>query len=342
MGSDAYQTLAERLNYPDSKYLHRILEVLMTPQQAELVALVPAPVEEMATKLGVTVDVVEQEIDDLCQRGVIYPTPKGYYFARRGLIQLHQSTLCDPRYDAYYGSKLSDAWEDFFQNEWCREIARERLATTPRALRIVPMYQAIKDIAGVQPWEDMREILRESTAIAAIPCVCRRQTGNRCGRALDVCLHLDKPAEYIIERGLGRKLSLEEAISVVDTSEEDGLLHRLFNQRSNYGLICNCCVDDCVELLSFDKVGKLHEGDAKSRFEAVVDQELCNGCQICVERCQYDAIEMVKLPAYKKLKAAIDLDKCMGCGACVIKCEQEALSLKLVRPEEHVPVVLTP
>ena len=97
MGADAYKILAERLNYPDSKYLRRILEVLMTPQQAELVALVPAPVEELATKLGLTIDVVEQEIEELYQRGITYPTPKGYYFARRGLIQLHQNTLGDPR-----------------------------------------------------------------------------------------------------------------------------------------------------------------------------------------------------------------------------------------------------
>ena len=161
------------------------------------------------------------------------------------------------------------------------------------------MYQAIKDIPGVQPWENIREIIRQARTVAVVPCVCRRQTGNRCGRAIDVCLNLDEAAEYAIERGTGRQLSPEEAMSVVDIAEDEGLVHRLFNRRSRYGIICNCCADDCIELLSYIKVGKLHEGDAKSRFEAMVDQNLCDGCQICVERCLYDAIQMVKLPAHK-------------------------------------------
>ena len=335
MGNDAYRTLGERMKYPDSKYFRRVLEILMTPQEAELAVLVPAPTEELAIKLGLTVEVVEQKLEELYQRGVLIPTSKGYFFAR-SLIHLHEITLCDPRYDAYYGQKLCDAWEDFFQHEWYKDLARKRIAATPRPMRVIPMYQAIKDIPGVQPWEDIREIIRQAQTLAVVPCVCRRQS-KRCERAIDVCLNLDESAEYAIKRGTGRKLSPEEAISVVDIAEDDGLVHRLFNRRGRYGIICNCCADDCVELVAYAKIGKLHEGDAKSRFEAMVDQDLCNGCQICIERCPYDAIQMVKLPTYKKLKAAVDPEKCFGCGACVIKCGQEALSLRLIRPQEHVP-----
>ncbi len=78
----------------------------------------------------------------------------------------------------------------------------------------------------------------------------------------------------------------------------------------------------------------------KSRFQVVVDQDLCNGCQTCAaEHCMFDAIEMVKVPNSKKLKASVDPEKCYGYGACVLKCTPEALTMKMVRPLEHIPEV---
>ena len=75
----------------------------------------------------------------------------------------------------------------------------------------------------------------------------------------------------------------------------------------------------------------------KSRFQAMVDQDLCNGCQVCVDRCQFDAIEMVRPEGSKKYKAVVDAEKCWGCGACYIKCAPVAITLELVRPAAHIP-----
>ena len=79
----------------------------------------------------------------------------------------------------------------------------------------------------------------------------------------------------------------------------------------------------------------------KSRFIAIVDEKTCIGCQDCVDRCQFDAIEMVKPEGSKKskkLKAKIDADACYGCGVCVIGCDKvDALSMKIVRPPDHIP-----
>jgi ferredoxin len=56
-----------------------------------------------------------------------------------------------------------------------------------------------------------------------------------------------------------------------------------------------------------------------------------------VERCAFDAIEMEKPAGSKKLKAKISSENCFGCGACVTGCDTSAITLKVVRPPEHIP-----
>ena len=59
----------------------------------------------------------------------------------------------------------------------------------------------------------------------------------------------------------------------------------------------------------------------------------------------FDAIEMkrVKTPTTKKgkkgkLKSTIIDENCWGCGVCVLACDEaNAMSMKAVRPPEHIP-----
>ena len=40
----------------------------------------------------------------------------------------------------------------------------------------------------------------------------------------------------------------------------------------------------------------------------------------------------------KKLKTKVDPEACYGCGVCVVGCDKiNALSMKLVRPPDHIP-----
>jgi NAD-dependent dihydropyrimidine dehydrogenase PreA subunit len=104
---------------------------------------------------------------------------------------------------------------------------------------------------------------------------------------------------------------------------------------------CPCCCHCLSPGLNYGKpykgYGKVQAGNAPSRFRPVIDLELCNGCQTCVERCHFSAIEMIKTPGSKKMKAAILDDNCVGCGLCVFKCPQKAMRLEVVKPPEHIP-----
>ncbi len=216
-----------------------------------------------------------------------------------------------------------------------------------RISRVLPARKAIEGLDGILPCEDYHEILRTQDIIAVVPCSCRVRTtavGEQCAHTAEAetwhCLQFGRGAEYVINRGSGRRLTADQAISLCDEIEEDGLIHRWANNATVTGVntSCNCCRDCCEEYVSLDVAGMpVADWWEKSRYEAYVDDlESCSGCQDCIERCQFDAISMYR-DKDGELKAAIDKDKCFGCGACVVGCPYGSLKMRCVRSPEHIP-----
>jgi MinD superfamily P-loop ATPase len=73
-----------------------------------------------------------------------------------------------------------------------------------------------------------------------------------------------------------------------------------------------------------------------NRFLAVVEEEKCNGCGICVQRCPFDAVEMKPGAAPEELISSVNAERCKGCGLCIITCKPNALTYKIVRPPEYL------
>ena len=59
---------------------------------------------------------------------------------------------------------------------------------------------------------------------------------------------------------------------------------------------------------------------------------MCTGCELCLDRCQMNAIEMNEAAL-----ARIDRDRCIGCGLCVTTCPDEALEL-VKKPEKQLKI----
>ena len=54
---------------------------------------------------------------------------------------------------------------------------------------------------------------------------------------------------------------------------------------------------------------------------AVVNKDMCVGCETCVGTCPVEAISMADD------KAVVNPDVCVECGACVSACPSEAITL---------------
>jgi len=70
---------------------------------------------------------------------------------------------------------------------------------------------------------------------------------------------------------------------------------------------------------------------AHTSFYAQVEEDYCNACGLCEERCPMGAIKVE--PA-----ARVSRERCIGCGVCVGACPAEAIKLRQKdKQDRYVP-----
>ncbi len=333
MAMDTYSILCERLGYPDSQNLRRVLQKLMSPDEARIAVELPLVPNEIALKLGMDEKTVKDMIYDMFQKGAVISTARGNFFPQ-SIHQIRNSSASNPKLDDVLMPELGDLWETFSQAEWYPALVKMAEQGHPRA-RVIPALKALEGFTDLLPGEDMEAIVERAHTLAMAPCPCRRQS-HRCDKMIDACLQFNKGADYTVTRGTGTPLTKEEAMEAVYAMEYDGLVHHGY-PGSHFTTICNCCGDCCQELYPLLQSGKTALALDKSRYEAEIVQAECNGCQDCLDRCWFDAIEMQKSPDSKKLKALVLPEKCFGCGLCVITCPTQAIKFQRVRPDMVIP-----
>lgn len=324
-----YAQLAEKLELAGRKsnLVPRILEKLLdeTEARAVLAAAPPAKLDELSAKTGIDPATLEPMLDTLFRKGMIFKTrkPDGVrYYRVRQVLQLHDSTAVMNNPPA----GLMDLWKEYTRDEWPEEV---RVFQSP-VLRVIPINVSVEPNSQVLISDDVLKYIEGAHNIAATKCSCRAIDGA-CGQPVEVCMQLDKAADYAIERGTGRKLSKEEARAMLEMCEEQGLVHIAENKQGLGHVICNCCHDCCINWTSMRTgVGKFA---APSRFRAKIDDETCNGCEKCIDRCIFDALTMMDDGTFAK----VDDEKCMGCGVCRVACDLDAIAMKVVRGEESIP-----
>lgn len=119
---------------------------------------------------------------------------------------------------------------------------------------------------------------------------------------------------------MGRQVTPQEAMEIVSEAQKAGLVTQPATAQNPAGM-CNCCGDCCGVLRSLN----IHPRPAEMVFSnhyAVVDADVCSGCETCVERCQMGAISLGENDV-----SVVDLDRCIGCGLCVVSCPTGAARL---------------
>jgi Na+-translocating ferredoxin:NAD+ oxidoreductase subunit B len=200
-------------------------------------------------------------------------------------------------------------------------------------MRTIPVQKSIEVRNDVMPYEMAEAVVRRHTSFAVANCICRqamRLIGQGCDRTEEGCLALGPVADYVVDSGRGRQISVAEALDILQQADETGLVLQPDNAQDPI-FICTCCGCCCGILRALQRAPQPAKM-VSSPFLARLDTAACNGCGLCERRCPMEAIRV------SDHQAALDQDRCIGCGLCVTTCPHHALSLVRKPPAEQPAV----
>jgi Na+-translocating ferredoxin:NAD+ oxidoreductase subunit B len=319
-----YEKLAKHLDnlpasYPatESGVELRILKRLFTPEEAEAamaLTMFPESAEDVAKKLGNNEADMETLFYSMSKKGLIFRLgQKQYrYMAANfinGIWEYHVNDL-DEKLVRQVNEYLPQIWE----KTWTKQKTQQH--------RVIPVSKSITAEMNVMPYEEAGKILKKESKIVVVPCICRKEqkiAGHGCDRPLETCLMLGAGAFFYEQNGIGRAITQEDALKILNKGIEAGLVLQPSNSKKPT-VLCMCCGCCCLVLKNLNRLDEPAKV-ACTNYHVTVSQADCTGCGDCEELCQMGAITV------KDESAVVSLSRCIGCGLCVAKCEFNAVAL---------------
>lgn len=312
----------------------RLLEQLFEPEEARLAIQLSykhASLEQITTKVE-TLDPafsdLEKMLDRMLKKGLIGHKQKDgerYFFNLPLVVGIYEMQL---------ENLTPEFMADFKKYTANRSFGLEFLSTELPQMRTIPVNSSIEPEHHVATYDQVTDLIKETGGpFVVIECICRKTShmqGKPCEKTSrrQTCMALGDMADTLIRTGMGRQIGLEEALDIARRDEAEGLVFQPSNTRQAE-FLCSCC-GCCCGMLGIQKALPRPVDFWATNFQAQVDAEACSGCELCVERCQVDALRMDD----RHSVSVVDLNRCIGCGNCVSTCPEEAI--RLVKKDEEV------
>jgi len=210
------------------------------------------------------------------------------------------------------------------------------ISTELPQMRTIPVAKSIHPEHQVSTFDEVTTLLQEAKGpFVIVECICRKKKsigGKSCKKTdrKETCLSVGDMAQMALASELGREITREEAKSIIEQNQKDGLVLQPSNTKKAE-FICSCC-GCCCGMLSIHKSLPKPVDFWATNFHAKVNKMSCVACGMCEKTCQVGAVSI----SYKKGHSVVNLDRCIGCGVCVAKCPTESITLEK-RPAEVAP-----
>jgi Fe-S-cluster-containing hydrogenase component 2 len=304
----------------------KILRHLFTEADADLFLAMSHNLEtpaSVASRLKEPVDDVAARLDDMAERGLLFRLKKDTG-ARYGAIPFVHGLF-------EFQVKHLDRQLALMMEQYAEEgFDKAMQGGADYFLRPIPVHQSIDARHHVAAYDDAVSLLKSKPRIVVAECICRKRmevVDHSCGKPLEACFMFGSMGQYYLDRGMGREVSLDEALAIMDQCREAGLVTQPATAQNPAGM-CNCCGDCCGVLAALNKHPKPAELVIANHLAEVMPDD-CTGCETCLERCQMSALQMTE-----EGLARVDPDRCIGCGLCVVSCPADAIRL-IAKPEEE-------
>jgi electron transport complex protein RnfB len=334
--NDHYQRLALELDripngFPktDSGVELKLLAKLFTLEDAALastLSLEPKSLKEIAEMNRLEESQAKSRLIGMVKRGLIdIKREEG-----RGFV-FHLIPMVVGFYERQ-NAKIDKEFAELFE-QYYRERFHETMLTQPSVHRIIPLEKAIPVDIDVMPYEKASNYLDSAQSWGVLDCICRvqrRLIGQGCNHTVKNCLVFSpKPGAFQKSEEI-ESISHEEALRILAEADREGLVHSVNNAQTEVYYVCNCCTCSCGVLRGMVEYGS-ENSIARSDFYAVADTDLCTGCEVCLDRCTFNAITI------NEGICEVERATCYGCGLCISTCETDALSLVRKTPDEFEP-----
>ena len=200
-------------------------------------------------------------------------------------------------------------------------------------LRTIPVNKSLNNQLKVMTYENAEELVRNVKKAVVAPCICRRERhimGEGCDKPEEVCISFGIAADFYQGNGLGRVIDQREVLELLKRADEAGMVLQPTNAKDilSICICCGCCCGVLRNIKNYPKPASL----VSTAFLAVANPDVCEGCGICEERCQMEAVQL------KGDNAFVDVDRCIGCGLCISTCPTGSLTLAR-KPDSDQPNV---
>jgi Pyruvate/2-oxoacid:ferredoxin oxidoreductase delta subunit len=340
----SYSGLVDRLNRfpqgaPPSELLNKILKILFSEKEAQLVSLLPIKpfTAEKAGQIWKTdLNTTRKILDALSDRALLVdmdqngeqqyslPPPMAGFFEfsmMRIRNDIDQQTLSELFYQ--YLNVEADFVRDLFT---LGETQLGRVFVNEPAL-------PADDALHVLDYERATEIIKTASHIGVGICYCRHKMehlGKACHAPMDICMTFNTTAASLTRHGHARRIDSVECLDLLDQAYGHNLVQFGENVREGVNFICNCCGCCCEAMIAarrFTILNPVHT----TNFIPVIQEEQCNGCSKCVNVCPVEAMALVSandpLQPHRK-KAVLNEERCLGCGVCMRACSVDGIVLK--------------
>jgi ferredoxin len=341
---EGYRKLSERINRfpqgaPPTELLFQILEVLFTPAEAELVALLPIKpfTAETAARIWKKSETEARNIlEALASRGMmldidsrrgqtfVMPPPMAGFFE---FSMMRIGNHYDQKLLAELFYQYLNVEEDFVKALFANgETQIGRVFVNEPAL-------STENTLHVLDYERASQVVETASHIGIGACYCRHNLshlGRACDAPMDICMTFNSTAGSLIKHGIARRVDKAEGQDLLAQARDRNLVQFGENVRERVAFICNCCGCCCEAMLAAKRFAVLNPISTTNFLPAIADQK-CSGCMKCADVCPVEAMGMVAggdSLHHKRKKAKVNEDLCLGCGVCARVCDKQAIKLQ--------------
>jgi ferredoxin len=352
----AYSKLVDRLNYfpqgaPKSELLTKILSILFSEREAELVSILPikpftAAQAQQIWKLDLVA--TQNVLDGLASKALLVDIEQNgetVYVLPPPMAGFFEFSMMRVREDIDQ-KLLSELFYQYMnvQEDFMRELI---LGSETQLGRVFVQEAALDNEMSlhVLDYERAGEVIKTASHIGISMCYCRHKMAHldrACDAPMNICMTFNNSADSLIRHGHARRVDVSECTDLLQTAQAHNLVQFGENVRRKVNFICNCCGCCCEALLAIKRFGLVRP--IHSNFVGRIDEDKCVGCGGCVDVCPVNAAGWAPtentLPENPPL-AKIDEKACLGCGVCVRDCPASAIKMhpraeKVIPPRDSV------